>query len=201
MAILNKLKWATVGFLTGLLALSVWSMFLPGQLSEAINWLASRNPTPKVATFSESTAPSASSEMTVVGIQVSQLTYEPVIVLKEKYGERYLPIWIGLMEANSIGVAIEGLRMPRPLSHDLLYSVLNSTGAKVDSIAINDIKDGIYYAKLVLNIDGKRVEVDSRPSDAIAIAVRARASIYVEEKILDAVGLEAEQDSSPHYSF
>lgn len=196
MGILNRVKWSIIGVLISILILIVGASLMPDKFTEAINWVANTNLAPEVKTFTESRKIPAANEMKVVGIRMSQISYEPVVILKEKQGERYLPIWIGLMEANAIGVVLEGINTPRPLSHDLLYSILQTVGAEVNFITISDIQNGTYYAKIVLSIGGRQLEIDSRPSDAIAIALRARASIYAEEKVLDKAGIKTDQSTS-----
>jgi hypothetical protein len=107
------------------------------------------------------------------------------IVLREKQGARLIPIFIGYAEALAIDRKIKEVQIPRPLTHDLLQSVVESLGAKLERVVLNDLRDGTYYALLCLTHDGKKVEVDSRPSDAIALAVRMKTPIFAEEKVLD----------------
>ena len=128
-------------------------------------------------------------EMTIDSIRVSLMNYQRVVILKEKDSERYLPIWIGPAEADAIAVKLQGANVPRPLTHDLLLSVIDSLGATIDFILVNDLKSDTFYAKVMLNVDGKQVEVDSRPSDALALAVRAGATIYAEDAVLDKAGI------------
>jgi uncharacterized protein len=128
-------------------------------------------------------------EMTIDSIRVSLMNYQRVVILKEKQSERYLPIWIGPAEADAIAVKLQGVEVPRPLTHDLLTSVIETLGASIDFIVVNDLKNDTFYAKVMLAVDGSRMEVDSRPSDALALAVRAKAPIYVEEVVLDKAGI------------
>ncbi|MFC1981804.1 bifunctional nuclease family protein [Chloroflexota bacterium] len=128
-------------------------------------------------------------EMTIDSIRVSLMNYQRVVILKEKIAERYLPIWIGPAEADAIAVKLQGVAVPRPLTHDLLSSVIDSLGAVIDSIIVNDLKNDTFYAKIVLNVDGKQMEIDSRPSDALALAVRAEVPIYADETVLDKAGI------------
>jgi len=128
-------------------------------------------------------------EMTIDSIRVSLMNYQRVVILKEKKAERYLPIWIGPAEADAIAVKLQGVIVPRPLTHDLLQSVIDSLGATVDSIIVNDLQSDTFYAKIILNVDGGVVEVDSRPSDALALAVRTDVPIYAEESVLDKAGV------------
>jgi hypothetical protein len=128
-------------------------------------------------------------EMTIDSIRVSLMNYQRVVILKEKMAERVLPIWIGPAEADAIAVKLQGVTVPRPLTHDLLFSVIDSLGATVDSIIVSDLKSDTFYAKIILSVDGRQVEVDSRPSDALALAVRAEVSIYADEDVLDKAGI------------
>ena len=114
--------------------------------------------------------------------------------LKERGGERYLPIVIGPAEANAISVVLEGIEMPRPLTPDLLRSIIDRIGVSVDSIVITDIQNNTFYANIILNANWTKIEIDARPSDAIAVALRVRAPIYVEESVLDKLGIQPEHD-------
>ena len=128
-------------------------------------------------------------EMTIDSIRVSLMNYQRVVILKEKDSDRYLPIWIGPMEADAIAVKLQGVAVPRPMTHDLLNSVIEKLDASVHSILVNDLKNDTFFAKIFLDIDGKQVEVDSRPSDALALAVRTGVPIYAEEAVLDNAGI------------
>lgn len=110
-------------------------------------------------------------EMEVDSIRVSMLNYQRVVILKEKLAERYLPIWIGPAEADAIAVRLQKVAVPRPLTHDLLRSVIKNLGASVNSIVVCDLRNDTFFAKILLEVDGKQMEIDSRPSDAIALAV------------------------------
>ncbi|MDP2919105.1 MAG: bifunctional nuclease family protein [Dehalococcoidia bacterium] len=134
-------------------------------------------------------------EMVVDSIRVSLMNYQRVVILKEKETNRYLPIWIGAAEADAIAVKLQGVSVPRPLTHDLLQSVVNALGAKVNSIVISDLKNDTFFAKVILNVDSSQMEIDSRPSDAIALAVRVQAPIYVEETVLDRAGIWLDKES------
>jgi bifunctional DNase/RNase len=112
-----------------------------------------------------------------------------VVILKEKVSDRYLPIWIGPNEADAIAVKLQGVAVPRPLTHDLLTSVIDILGAAVNSIVVNDLKNDTFFARVILDVDGKQVEVDSRPSDALALAVRTGVPIYADESVLDKAGI------------
>lgn len=134
-------------------------------------------------------------EMIVDSIRVSLMNYQRVVILKEKITERYLPIWIGANEADAIAIKLQGVSVPRPLTHDLLNSVVDALGATVNSIVVTDLKNDTFFAKIILNIDGKQMEIDSRPSDAIALAVRVEAPIYAEEGVLDKAGIMLDKET------
>jgi len=134
-------------------------------------------------------------EMNVDSIRMSLMNYQRVVILKEKEAERYLPIWIGPAEADSIAVKLQDVSVPRPLTHDLLRSVIDALGAAVVSIIVCDLRNDTFYAKIILSLDGENVEVDSRPSDAIALAVRVGIPIYAEESVLDKAGILLDKES------
>lgn len=132
-------------------------------------------------------------QLDVVGIRVERPGNNPVVVLREVDGERYLPIWIGATEAAAIAYAQEGVRVARPLTHDLLCSVIAELGHEVEQVRITAIDDGVYYAELVF---ANGAVVSSRPSDAIAVAVRVGAPIYAVEDVMEAggIGFPAEEE-------
>jgi len=134
-------------------------------------------------------------EMIVDSIRVSLMNYQRVVILKEKDTDRYLPIWIGPAEADAIAVKLQGVNVPRPLTHDLLYSVVGALGATVNSIVVSDLKNDTFFAKIILSVDGGQMEVDSRPSDAIALAVRVAAPIYAEEVVLEKAGIVLDKET------
>ena len=134
-------------------------------------------------------------EMVVDSIRVSLMNYQRVVILKEKAAEGYLPIWIGPAEADAIAVKLQGATVPRPLSHDLIYSIINVLGATINFIVLSDLKGDTFYAKIILNVDGGQMEVDSRPSDALALALRAEVPIYVEEAVLDKAGILLDKET------
>jgi bifunctional DNase/RNase len=134
-------------------------------------------------------------EMAIDSIRVSLMNYQRVVILKEKLAERYLPIWIGPAEADAIAVKLQGVTVPRPLTHDLLHSTIDALGAVINCIIVSDLKNDTFFAKIVLNIDGGQLEVDSRPSDALALAVRADAPIYAEETVLDKAGILLDKET------
>ena len=132
-------------------------------------------------------------EMKIDSIRVSMMNYQRVVILKEKAANRYLPIWIGPSEADAIAVKLQNIELARPLTHDLLQSVIGSLGAAVNFIVVSELQNDTFFAKLSLNVNGEQVEVDSRPSDALALAVRAGAPIYAEEAVLDKAGIILEE--------
>jgi len=134
-------------------------------------------------------------EMTIDSIRVSLMNYQRVVILKEKMAERYLPIWIGPAEADAIAVKLQGVAVPRPLTHDLLHSVIDALGATINSIIVSDLKNDTFFAKIILNVDGGQLEVDSRPSDALALAVRAEVPIYAEEIVLDKASILLDKET------
>jgi bifunctional DNase/RNase len=137
-------------------------------------------------------------EMSVESVRINLATNQRVVILKEDSADRYLFIWIANPEAYSIAMELQGTSSPRPLTHDLLKSVILELGATLTHIFINDLSDDIFYARLVLDMSGRHVEVDSRPSDAIALAVRMKVPIYVAEKVLDAAGVSLQNaDEEP----
>ncbi|HVS67929.1 MAG TPA: bifunctional nuclease family protein [Mycobacteriales bacterium] len=125
-------------------------------------------------------------ELTVVGVRVELPGNQPIVLLKESAGDRYLPIWIGAVEATAIAFAQQGIVPARPLTHDLLKDVVEALKARLDAVLITDLRDGVYYADLRF-ADG--TSVSARPSDAIALAIRAGATIYAEEAVLDTAGI------------
>ena len=134
-------------------------------------------------------------EMTIESIRVSLMNYQRVVILKEKDADRYLPIWIGPAEADAIAVKLQDVSVPRPLTHDLLNSLISDLGAAVNSIVVSDLNNDTFYAKIVLSVDSSTMEVDCRPSDAIALAVRAKAPIYAEESVLDEAGVILDKET------
>lgn len=136
-------------------------------------------------------------EMTIESIRVSLMNYQRVAILKEKEADRYLPIWIGPAEADAIAVRLQEVAVARPLTHDLLRSVIDTLGAKVDYILVNDLANDTFFARIMLEVDGKSLEIDSRPSDAIALAVRAQVPIFVDESVLEKAGVKLDQEGQP----
>jgi bifunctional DNase/RNase len=122
-------------------------------------------------------------QMKVDKLGIDLLTHDPVVILKDLEGKRYLPILIGPFEATAIALALEGTAVPRPLSHDLMRTILESLKGKLEQIIIHDIKDSTFFAKLIVRQNGDTTEIDARPSDGIALALRMQAPIFVTDKI------------------
>jgi uncharacterized protein len=125
-------------------------------------------------------------EVDVIGVRVEMPSNQPIVLLREVAGDRYLPIWIGAVEATAIAFAQQGVVPPRPLTHDLLKDVVEATGNTLDEVRITDVKDGVFYASLVL---GSGVEVGARPSDSIALALRTGSRIVCADGVLEEAGL------------
>jgi hypothetical protein len=123
-------------------------------------------------------------QMKVDKLGIDLLTHDPVVILKDLEGKRFLPILIGPFEATAIALALEGTAVPRPLSHDLMRSLLETMHAKLEQIVIHDIKDSTFFAKLIVRTNGETQEIDARPSDGIALALRMQAPIFVSDKIV-----------------
>ena len=134
-------------------------------------------------------------EMSIDSIRVSLMNYQRVVILKEKETDRYLPIWVGPAEADAIAIKLQDVAVPRPLTHDLLNNVIGTMGGTVSHIIVNDLQNDTFYAKIILNIEGKTIEVDSRPSDAIALAVRTRVTIFADQGVLDKAGIELDKET------
>ena len=133
-------------------------------------------------------------ETVVESIRVSLVTQHRVVILKEVNGERHLPIWIGSYEAEAIAMELQGVTASRPLPYDLIRTIIDDMGGTVDRIAVTDLSDDVFYARIVLQQNGREVEIDSRPSDAIALAVRARVPIMVDDSVMDKAGVMLSSD-------
>ena len=124
-------------------------------------------------------------EMTIKGLMVDPITNMPIIILRDKDGQRVLPIWVGVFEANAIALQMENVTTPRPMTHDLLKNVISDLKADIQKIVVSDLRDNTFYALIYLVVNGEPVAIDARPSDAIALALRAQAPIYVEDRVID----------------
>ncbi|MBI2865877.1 MAG: bifunctional nuclease family protein [Chloroflexi bacterium] len=128
-------------------------------------------------------------EMVIDSVRVSLTNYHRVVILKEKVANRYLPIWIGPAEADAIAIKLHDVAVPRPMTHDLLHNVITSLGATITSITVCDLKNDTFYARIRLTLDHRDVDIDSRPSDALALAVRTKVPIYADETVLERAGI------------
>lgn len=124
-------------------------------------------------------------EMTIKGLMVDPITNMPIIILRDKDGQKVLPIWVGVFEANAIALQIENIQTPRPMTHDLLRNVIQDLQAAVEKIVVCDLRENTFYALIHLQTPVGPVAIDARPSDAIALALRTRAPILVEERVID----------------
>src|SRR5687768_15149034 len=135
-------------------------------------------------------------ECKVESIRVSLVTQARVVILKEVDSERYLPIWIGPYEADAIALELQEVPMQRPFTHDLLRTVISELGATATHVLINDLRDDTFFARIILDVMGRHAEVDSRPSDAIALAVRVKCPIYVDEGVMERAGVTIDAGTS-----
>jgi bifunctional DNase/RNase len=124
-------------------------------------------------------------EMTIKGLMVDPITNMPIIILRDKDGQRVLPIWVGVFEANAIALQMENVTTPRPMTHDLLKNVISDLKADIQKIVVSDLRENTFYALIYLVVNGEPVAIDARPSDAIALALRAQAPIFVEDSVID----------------
>lgn len=129
-------------------------------------------------------------EAVVDSIRVSLVTQQRVVFLREVSGERHLPIWIGTFEAEAIAMEIQGVQAKRPLPYDLLKTIIDSLGGRIARIEVTELADAVFYARIILDVHGRQVPIDSRPSDAIALGVRAKVPILVAESVMDEAGVE-----------
>jgi hypothetical protein len=125
-------------------------------------------------------------QMSVGGLTLDPVTKTPIVILKDTDNKLNLPIWIGLLEATAMATEIEGIKMARPMTHDLLKNILGEVGCSVESVEITELKENTYYALVCLNVAGRQLMIDSRPSDAIALALRTKSPIYVAKTVLEA---------------
>jgi len=123
-------------------------------------------------------------KMMVRGLALDPITNMPIIILKDAEDRKALPIWVGIFEANAIALELEKIATPRPMTHDLIKNILDHLGATVQQVTINDLRDNTFYAIIEISVNGGRIAVDSRPSDAIAIALRVNAPIFVDEAVI-----------------
>lgn len=138
-------------------------------------------------------------QMAVGGLTLDPVTKTPIVILKDMDNKLNLPIWIGLLEATAMATELEGIKMARPMTHDLLRSILAEIGGSVNSVEITELKENTYYASIYLNLGGRELAVDSRPSDAIALALRTKSPIYVAKAVLEASSIlqQTEEGKEP----
>ncbi|MSQ25437.1 MAG: bifunctional nuclease family protein [Dehalococcoidia bacterium] len=134
-------------------------------------------------------------EMTIDSIRVSLMNYQRVVILKERESDRYLPIWIGPAEADAIAVKLQDVTVPRPLTHDLLREIITGLGATVNRIIVTNLKDDTFFAEIVLQVNGKELSIDSRPSDALALAVRVKVPIFANEEVLSKAAIFLDKET------
>jgi bifunctional DNase/RNase len=133
-------------------------------------------------------------EVVIDSIRISLISQHRIVMLRDVDGERRLPIWIGPCEAEAITIELQDVEIARPVTHDLLKNIIEEVGGTVSHILINELRDQVFYARLFIDADGEMLEIDCRPSDAIAVAVRAKVPIFVEEVVMDEAGILPEPD-------
>jgi len=141
-------------------------------------------------------------QMSVGGLTLDPVTKTPIVILKDADNKLNLPIWIGLLEATAMATELEGIKMARPMTHDLLKNTLAELGGAVEFVEITELKENTYFALINLKISGKEITIDSRPSDAIALALRTKSPIYVAKAVLEASSIlqQAEEGREPDFS-
>ena len=139
-------------------------------------------------------------QMAVGGLTLDPVTKTPIVILKDTDNKLNLPIWIGLLEATAMATELEGIKMARPMTHDLLRSILGEVGGSIDSVEITELKENTYYALIYLKVGGRELAIDSRPSDAIALALRTKSPIYVAKAVLEASSIlqQSEEGKEPN---
>jgi uncharacterized protein len=136
-------------------------------------------------------------ELQLVGVRVELPTNQPIVLLKEREGERYLPIWIGPVEATAIALGMQGIETQRPMTHDLMRDLLQGLSVSVDRIVITELREGTFYAEIQMSRNGDAVAVSSRPSDALALAVRMQLDIFANEDVLEEASIAVKDDEEP----
>ena len=134
-------------------------------------------------------------EMEIDSIRVSLENYQRVVILKQKEGDRYLLIWIGTHEAEAIAVRLQDVQVPRPLTHDLLFNTIKDLGGAIERIVVSGLQNDTYFAKIAVRIGDRVVEIDSRPSDALALAVRAKVPIFVDDEVMQKAGVLLDKET------
>lgn len=138
---------------------------------------------------------SESVPMDLVGVRIELPSNQPIVLLRERDGSRYLPIWIGAIEATAIAYALEGVEHQRPLTHDLFRDSVVALGSAVDRVVVTELRENVFFADLVFKRNGDEVHVSARPSDAIALAARTKAPLFAHAQVLDDAGIEIEEES------
>ncbi len=133
--------------------------------------------------------------MEIIGVRVELPTNTPILLLRERDGSRYLPIWIGTPEATAIALALEGVETARPLTHDLLRTIVEALGADVEQVNVTGLDDGIFFADLIIGTNGDELTISSRPSDAIALATRTGSPVFASKALLDEAGVEIHDEN------
>jgi bifunctional DNase/RNase len=133
-------------------------------------------------------------ELQLVGVRVELPTNQPIVLLKEREGERYLPIWIGAVEATAIALGMQGIETARPMTHDLMRDLLTGLGVTVQRIVITELREGTFYAEIQMSSNGDSVSVSSRPSDALALAVRMNLEIFANEDVIEEASIAVKDD-------
>ncbi|MDF1499327.1 MAG: bifunctional nuclease family protein [Anaerolineales bacterium] len=133
-------------------------------------------------------------EVEIDSIRVSLMSQQRIVILRERDSERFLPIWIGPYEAEAITLSLNEVEVVRPLTHDLLRNIINDLGAQVMRVNITELRDDVFYARIILQVDGQEMAVDSRPSDALALAVRVHVPVFVDEEVMETASTEPEED-------
>ena len=136
-------------------------------------------------------------EMTIKGLMIDPITNMPIIILRDSDGQRMLPIWVGVFEANAIALQLEAVQTPRPMTHDLMKNLLEEMGASIERVVVCDLRENTFYATIYLRTNQRTISIDSRPSDAIALALRTKSPILVEESVIEgARNAESSKESS-----
>jgi len=133
-------------------------------------------------------------EVVIDSIRVSLMSQHRLVILKDINKDRYIPIWIGPFEAEAITIELQDVPPPRPLTHDLIKSIIHELGGRVVHVLVSDLRNDVFYARIVVEIDGRQVEIDSRSSDAIAVAVRVKVPIFVAETVMEKAAIEPDED-------
>ena len=133
-------------------------------------------------------------EVVIDSIRVSLMSQQRIVILREAHAERYLPIWIGVYEAESITIALQSVEVARPLTHDLLRNVFNVLNAQIIRVEVSSLRDDTFFGNIIAEIDGRELNIDARPSDALNLAVRAHVPILVARSVMDSAGITPEED-------